>query len=78
MSDRTPGGILVVLLGRTVSLIVARWFVPGLREKERKRVRRFSTGSVRFERRNTLLPGVALYVWCVYKWCFPDGEVLMR
>jgi hypothetical protein len=26
---------------------------------------RFSIGSGRFERRNTLLSGVALYVWCV-------------
>ena len=27
VSDRTPGGTLVVLLGRTVSRIVTRWFV---------------------------------------------------
>jgi hypothetical protein len=44
----------------------------------RKRVGRFSAGSDRFERRITLLPGVALYVWCVYKWCFPNGEVLIE
>jgi hypothetical protein len=44
----------------------------------RKRVGRFFAGSGRFEMRNTLLPGVALYVWCVYKWWFPNGEVLMR
>jgi hypothetical protein len=66
----------VVLLGRTVLLIVARWFVPEARERER--VGRFSTGSGRSERHNTLLPRVALYAWCVYKWCFPNGEVLMR
>jgi hypothetical protein len=29
VSDRTPGDTLVVLLGRTVLLIVARWFVLG-------------------------------------------------
>jgi hypothetical protein len=77
VSDRTPGGTLVVLLGRAVLLIVARWFVPEARERERERVGRFSAGSGRFERRNTLQPRVALYVWCVYKWCFPNGEVLM-
>jgi hypothetical protein len=37
--------------------------------RERERVRegdmRFSVGSGRFERRHTLLPGVALYAWCV-------------
>jgi hypothetical protein len=73
-------GTLVVLLDRTVLLIVARWFVPEAREGEkvRERVGRFSTGSGRFEGRNTLLPRVALYAWCVYKWCFPNGEVLMR
>jgi hypothetical protein len=31
----------------------------------RKRVGRFSTGSGRFERRNILLPEVALYVYVV-------------
>jgi hypothetical protein len=28
VSDRTPGGTLVMLLGRMVLLIIARWFVP--------------------------------------------------
>jgi hypothetical protein len=51
----------VVLLGRTVLLIVARWFMLGARERER----RLSVGLGRFERRNTLLPGMGLYVWCV-------------
>jgi hypothetical protein len=69
----------VVLLGRTVLLIIARWFVPrSTRKREKERVERFSTGSARFERRNTLLPGMALYAWCVYKWCFLNGEMLMR
>jgi transcriptional regulator GlxA family with amidase domain len=53
----------VVLLGRTVLLIVARWFVLGARERERDM--QFSAGSGRFERHNTLLPRVALYVWSV-------------
>jgi hypothetical protein len=44
----------------------------------RKRVGRFSAGSGRFEGRNTLLPRVALYAWCVYKWCFQNGEVLIE
>jgi hypothetical protein len=61
LSDRTPRGTLVVPLGRTVLLIVARWFVPEARERERERERerdgRFSAGSGRFDRRNTLLPG---------------------
>jgi hypothetical protein len=47
-------------------------------ESTRKRVRQFSISSGRFEGRNTLLPGVALYVWCVYKWCFLNGEVLIE
>jgi hypothetical protein len=51
----------VVLLGRAVLLIVARWFVLGARERER----RFSAGSGRFERSNTLLSRVALHVWSV-------------
>ena len=68
VSDRTSRGTLVVLLGRTVSRIVARWFVIGARERERGE--RFSAGSNRFERRNILLSGVALYAWCVYKWFF--------
>jgi hypothetical protein len=36
-SDRTPRDALAVLLGRTVLLIVARWFVLGARERERER-----------------------------------------
>jgi hypothetical protein len=34
-SDRTPRDTLAVLLGRTVLLTVARWFVLGARERER-------------------------------------------
>jgi hypothetical protein len=48
----------VVLLGRTMSWIVTRWFALG-HERERSS---FSVGSGRFEERNTLLPGMALYV----------------
>jgi hypothetical protein len=44
----------------------------------RKRVGQFFAGSGRFEGHNTLLPGVALYALCVYKWCFPNGEVLIE
>jgi hypothetical protein len=47
-----------VLLGRTVLLTVAQWFVLDARERDRQ----FSAGSGRLERRNTLLPGVDLYV----------------
>jgi hypothetical protein len=47
-----------VLLGRTVLLIVAQLFVRDARDT----VDNFSTGSGRFERRNTLLTGVNLYV----------------
>jgi hypothetical protein len=36
VSNRTPGDTLVVLLGRTVLLVVARWFVPGAQERERE------------------------------------------
>jgi hypothetical protein len=32
------------------------------REREREREKRISAGSGRFEERNTLLPGMALYV----------------
>jgi hypothetical protein len=53
----------MVLLGRMVLLIVARWFVLGARERERDR--RSSAGSGRFDRRNTLLPRVGLYAWCI-------------
>jgi hypothetical protein len=52
-----PGLPLEVLLGRTVLPTVARWFVLGVRDD-----RQFYTGSDRLERRNTLLPGVDLYV----------------
>jgi hypothetical protein len=51
----------VVLLDRTVSWIITRWFALG-HERERERVKRVSAGSGRFEEHNTLLPGVALYV----------------
>jgi hypothetical protein len=63
VSDCIPRVTLVVLLGRTVLLIVAQWFVLGAREREREK--RFSTGSGRFERRNTLLPRMSLFMWCV-------------
>jgi hypothetical protein len=53
-----PGLPLAVLLGRTVLSTVAQWFVLDAREMDRQ----FSTGSGRLERRNTLLPGVDLYV----------------
>jgi hypothetical protein len=73
--DHTPGGTLVVLLGRTVSWIVTRWFVPGAREKEsRASFGRFGP----LEERNILLPGMILYAGDVYKWCLPSGEALMR
>jgi hypothetical protein len=39
--------------------------------------RRFSAGSGRLERRNTLLHGVDLYE-VGYKWCVLNGEKLMR
>jgi hypothetical protein len=41
------------------------------------RERQFSAGSGRFERRNTLLPGMGLYVVC-YKWRLLNGDGLMR
>jgi hypothetical protein len=47
-----------VLLGRTVLSTVAQWFVLGAREMDKQ----FCTGLGRLERRNTLLPGVDLYV----------------
>jgi hypothetical protein len=34
VSNRTPGGTLVVLLGRTVSLTISRWFVSEAQERE--------------------------------------------
>jgi hypothetical protein len=62
VSDRAPRAILVVLLDRTVSPIVTRWFV--LRhERERERDEQISAGSGCFEERNTLLPGVAFCIW---------------
>jgi hypothetical protein len=74
-SDRTPRVTLVVLLGRTVLLIVAQWFV--LEARERERDKRFSVGSGHLERRNTLLPEVDLYA-VYYKRCLLNGERLMR
>jgi hypothetical protein len=56
VSDRTPGVTLMVLLGRSVSQIVTRWFTWQEREK------RISVGSGRFEQRNTLLPRMTLYI----------------
>jgi hypothetical protein len=73
VSDRTPRVTLAVLLGRTVLLIVTQWFVLGAREGDRQ----FSTGSGCLERRNTLLPGVDLYMVC-YKWRLLNGEKLMK
>jgi hypothetical protein len=48
----------MVLLGRTMLLTVAQWFVLDARKGNRQ----FSTGSGRLERHNTLLPGMDLYV----------------
>jgi hypothetical protein len=70
-SDHTPRVTLAVLLGRTVLLIVAQCFV--LEARERERDERFSAGSNHLERRNTLLPGMDLYVVC-YKRCLLNGE----
>jgi hypothetical protein len=53
--------------------IVAQWFVLGAREMDRQ----FSIGSGRLERRNTLLPGVDLYM-VGYNWSLLNGEQLMR
>jgi hypothetical protein len=44
----------------------------------RKRVKRVSTCLGRFDERNTLFPGIILYVGSVYKWCLPSCDVLMR
>jgi hypothetical protein len=71
-SNRTPRVTLAVFLGRTVLLIVAQWFMLEARERDR----RFSAGSSCLERRNTLLPGVDLYMVC-YKRCLLNGEKLM-
>ena len=38
VSDRTPRDTLAVLLGRTMLLIVARWFMLGAREREREAI----------------------------------------
>jgi hypothetical protein len=62
VSDRTPGVTLVVLLGRTMSLIVTRWFVL---QHESERDKQILAGSGRFEERNILLPGVAFCIWMV-------------
>jgi hypothetical protein len=56
--DRTPGVTPRGAFGRTVLLIITQWFVRDARET----VGDFSTGLGRFEMRNTLLPGVDLYV----------------
>jgi hypothetical protein len=65
----------VVLLDRTMSWIVTRWFMPGARERDSQAsFSRFGP----LEERNTLLPGVTLYEGGVYKWCLTNGEVLMR
>jgi hypothetical protein len=53
-----PGLTFEVLLGRTVLPIVARWFMLGARET----IDNFLQVRGRLERRNTLLPGVDLYV----------------
>jgi hypothetical protein len=56
VSDRTPRVTLVVLLGRSVSQIVTRWFTLW-QEREKP----ISAGSGRFKERNTLLPRMTLY-----------------
>jgi hypothetical protein len=58
------GVTLVVLLGRTVSLIMTQLFVlRHERERERERDEHISVGSGRFDERNTLLLGVAFCIW---------------
>jgi hypothetical protein len=47
-----------MLLSRTVLSTVAQWFMLDARERDSQS----SIGSGRLERRNTLLPGVDLYV----------------
>jgi hypothetical protein len=64
----------VLLLGRTVSWIVTRWIMSWARERESRAS--FSKFGL-LEERNTLLPGMTLYVGAIYKWCLPSGEVLM-
>ena len=63
----------MVLLGRTVLFTVTQWFVLDTRERDMQ----FSAGSGRLERRNTLLPGMDLYV-VGYKRGLLNGEKLMR
>jgi hypothetical protein len=41
VSDRTPGGTLVVLLGMTLSWIVTRWFVSGHERESQASFSRF-------------------------------------
>jgi hypothetical protein len=55
----------MVLLGRMVSWIITRWFMPGHEKKDsRASFNRFGP----LEKRNTLLPVMTLYVGGVYKW----------
>jgi hypothetical protein len=63
-------GTLVVLLGRTVSLIVARWFVPEARERE----------SGDFLQVRTALRGVSLYFlgWLCMCGVFTSGVSRME
>jgi hypothetical protein len=63
----------VVLLGKTMLLIVTQLFMLDARERHT----RFSAGSGRLDRRNTLLPGMDLYV-VGYKRGLLNGEKLMR
>jgi hypothetical protein len=72
-SDRTPRVTPCGAFGRTVLLTVTQWFVLDARERDR----RFSAGSGRLERCNTLLPRVDLYV-VDYKRGLLSGEKLMR
>jgi hypothetical protein len=67
--DRTPEVTPCGAFGRTVLLIVTQWFVRDARET----VGDFSIGLGRFEMRNTLLPGVDLYV-VGYKGSLRYGE----
>jgi hypothetical protein len=58
VSDRTPGVTLVVLLGRTASLIMTRWFVL-LHERETHKL----------EQVRVALRGVIPYfLWCFSVW----------
>jgi hypothetical protein len=70
VSDRTPGGTLVVLLGRTVLLIVARWFVTEARDRESRAI---FTGS-------TALRGVIPYFlgWLCTQGVFTSGVSRME